>query len=69
MAGKNQGEGNREAARHYNEQTREFVQSGKVDQAAADAKKAYEGSERAELEKAEKAGKSHAHGEDPQVKR
>ena len=69
MAGKNQGEGNREAARHYNEQTREFVQSGKVDQAAADAKKAYVGSERAELEKAEKAGKSHAHGEDPQVKR
>ena len=69
MAGKNQGEGNRDAARHYNENTREFVKSGKVEQAAQDAKKAFEGSEKAELKKAEEVGKSHAHGEDPQVER
>ena len=69
MAGKNQGEGNREAAQHYNKETREFVESGKVDQAAKDAKKAYEGPEKDELKKAEEAGKSHSHGEDPQVKR
>ena len=38
MAEKNQGEGNRDAARHYNEATEKFVKSGKVDKAAHDAK-------------------------------
>ena len=35
---RNQGEGNRDAARHYNEATEKFVKSGKVDEAARKAK-------------------------------
>ena len=35
--GKNQGEGDREAARRYNQDQREFVQSGQVDAAAEQA--------------------------------
>ncbi|BAU47743.1 hypothetical protein SVA_1168 [Sulfurifustis variabilis] len=35
---KNQGEGNREAARHYNEEARKFAQSGRVEEAAREAK-------------------------------
>ena len=65
---KNQGEGNRDAARAYNEQTREFARSGKVEKSAEDAKRALEGSERDALKQAEAAGKSHAKGEDPGVK-
>lgn len=38
MADRNQGEGNRDAARHYNEQTEKFVKSGKVEDAARKAK-------------------------------
>ena len=69
MAEKNQGEGNREAAEQYNEKTREFVKSGRVEQSAQDAKRAVEGKEKAELDRAEQAGKSHAKGEDPALKR
>lgn len=58
----NQGEGNREAARRYNEDQREFVQSGKVDAAAEQAK----GQDPAEAEAAEKAGKARAKGFDPE---
>lgn len=32
MSNKNQGEGNREASRSYNKQTREFIESGGVDE-------------------------------------
>ena len=35
---KNQGEGDRESARHYEEKTKEFVESGKVDPAAKKSK-------------------------------
>jgi len=38
MADRNQGEGNRDAARHYNEATEKFVKSGKVEDAARNAK-------------------------------
>ena len=69
MAEKNQGEGNREAAEQYNEKTREFVKSGRVEQSAQDAKRAVEGKEKAELDRAEQAGKSHAKGEDPALTR
>jgi hypothetical protein len=61
----NEGEGNRTAARQYNEATREFVKSGKVDQQAEPARRAVEGSERAELEKAEKAGRDRMKEERP----
>ncbi len=52
----NQGEGNREAAKAYNEDTKKFVEAGKVDESAAKAKAAVEGEEKTELDEAEKAG-------------
>jgi hypothetical protein len=69
MAEKNEGEGNKTAARHYNEDQHRFVQSGAVDQKAKEAERALEGSEGKELERAEGAGKSHAKGEDPALKK
>ncbi|HEX5319840.1 MAG TPA: hypothetical protein VFW46_11825 [Stellaceae bacterium] len=65
----NEGEGNRTAARQYNESQRRFVESGKVDDKAREAEKALEGDERRELEEAEMVGKSHAAKEDPEIKR
>ncbi len=54
-----QGEGNRDAAREYNESQREFVESGEVERAARDAEPKSE-ADRAEMEKAEREGRSHA---------
>jgi len=54
-----QGEGNRDAAREYNESQREFVQSGQVDEAARDAEPRTD-EERREMERAEREGRSHA---------
>ncbi len=64
---KNQGEGDKESARKYNEAAEAFAKSGKVDKAAKDAEKALDGSERDELMKAERAGKARSKGEDPQL--
>jgi uncharacterized protein (TIGR02284 family) len=71
MTGKqrNEGEGNKTAAKEYNEATTKFAQSGKVDKQAQAAAQARSGSERKDLERAEQAGKSHAKEEDPQVHR
>lgn len=63
-----QGEGNYDAARTYNESTREFVASGQVEEAAREAAPADEG-EAAELLQAEQAGKDRAKEEDPAVDR
>jgi hypothetical protein len=52
----NQGEGNREAARHYNDAQHKFAESGKVDKAAEDAKKAIDGPEAQDLKDAEREG-------------
>jgi len=61
-----QGEGNYTAAREYNEATREFVDSGKVRDAAEAA--APQSEEQAqELREAEAEGRSHLKEEDPQV--
>lgn len=57
---KNEGEGNRTAARHYNEATKKFVESGKVDSAAHEAEKAIESEEGKELRDAEAKGKAKA---------
>jgi hypothetical protein len=65
----NQGEGNAEAAKQYNDDTRAFAESGKVKPAAEDARRAVEGKEAEELKRAEAEGRRHSHGEDPQVKR
>lgn len=64
----NQGEGNREAAKAYNEETQRFVEAGKVEPSAADAKAAVEGEEKAELEEAERIGRARAKEFDPNEK-
>jgi hypothetical protein len=64
-AGPNEGEGSQTGARQYNEATREFVASGKVKKAAADAAQAVGGPEGQSLKNAEDEGKRHSHGEDP----
>jgi hypothetical protein len=68
-AQQNEGEGNKTAAREYNEAQRRFVESGQVDEKARDAERALDGPERDELEAAEAIGKSHVAEEDPQVRR
>ena len=66
----NQGEGNRTAARNYNEAQKRFVRSGQVDRKAHEAARDLDDAAvRRELEQAEAIGKRHAAGEDPQVKR
>ena len=65
----NEGEGNKTAAREYNEAQQRFVKSGQVEGAARDAERAIDGAERQELLDAEAAGKSRAAGEDPEIDR
>jgi hypothetical protein len=60
MAGKNQGEGDREAAKRYNDATEQFVKSGKVDKAAHEA---------TEDPAAEAKGRSRAKEFDPETRR
>ena len=67
---RNEGEGNRTAAREYNEMQRRFVKSGKVDQKAHEAERDLRDQHiRAELERAEAVGRRHIAEEDPAVKR
>lgn len=54
-----QGEGNRDAAREYNESQREFVESGDVERAAREAEPKSQ-AERAAMDEAERKGRSHA---------
>jgi len=61
----NEGEGNKTADRHYRDGVKRTVESGKVEGKAKAAEKALEGSEGAELRRAEEKGKSRSHGEDP----
>jgi len=61
----NQGEGDKEAAREFNEATREFVESGKVDGAAEHAGD----QDPTEAERAEEAGRERAKEKDPAVHR
>jgi hypothetical protein len=60
------GEGNYRASRDYNERTKRFVDSGRVEQAAEDAAPA-NAQEAAELENAEEVGRRRAKEEDPQL--
>lgn len=66
---RNEGEGNRTAAREYNKAQQEFVRSGAVEKKAHEAEEAVEGKEGKTLERAEAEGKRHIAEEDPQVKR
>lgn len=63
-----EGEGSYKGSKDYNERTKKFVDSGKVDQAARDAEpKSTE--EAHQMEKAERIGKGRAKGEDPALKK
>jgi hypothetical protein len=53
---RNEGEGNKTAARHYNEATTEFAKSGKVEEKAREARKAVDGQDGEKLRKAEREG-------------
>jgi hypothetical protein len=54
---RNEGEGNKTAAREYDEAQHRFAQSGKVEEKAREAERAMSGPERAELERAEAIGR------------
>jgi hypothetical protein len=58
-----QGEGNYDAARNYRHKTGEFIESGKVEEAARNARPG-SAAEAAELERAEGLGRDRAAGED-----
>jgi hypothetical protein len=62
MSGKqrNEGEGNKTAARDYNKRTKEFIDSGRVDESAKEAERAVKSPEGKELRDAEKTGREHA---------
>jgi hypothetical protein len=67
---RNEGEGNRTAAREYNQAQQRFVRSGQVGAKAREAEHDLEkDSLRRELEHAETVGKRHIAKEDPEVKR
>jgi hypothetical protein len=59
-----EGEGSYTGSKDYNERTKKFVDSGKVEQAAKDAKPKSE-QEAHEMQKAERVGRQHAKEEDP----
>lgn len=69
MTQKNQGEGNREAARDYNRGVRQHVSEHDVEAEAKAARRAVDGSDKDALKQAERAGKARAKEFDPQVKR
>ena len=62
-----EGEGSYSGSKDYNERTKKFVDSGKVDDAARAAKPQSE-EEAHQMHKAERIGKQHAKGEDPALK-
>ena len=62
-----EGEGSYSGTKDYNERTKKFVQSGKVDQAAQDAEPKSE-EEKHAMQKAERMGRERAKGEDPALK-
>jgi len=64
----NEGEGNKTAAREYNEAQQAFAKSGQVEEKAREAERALDGPDRRELEEAEAIGKSHIAGaKDPKM--
>jgi hypothetical protein len=63
-----EGEGSYTGSKDYNERTKKFVDSGKVEQAAKDAEPKSE-QEMHEMQKAERIGKERAKAEDPALKK
>ena len=66
---RNQGEGDRESARRYNKDTRDFIADNDVAGKAEAAEKAVSGESGKDLKEAEKKGKAKAREEDPQIHR
>jgi hypothetical protein len=66
---KNEGEGNRTAARAYNERAETHTRKADVEAEAQDAKAAMDGDERAELESARESAKTRAHEFDPEERK
>ena len=67
---RNEGEGNRTAAREYNQAQQRFVRSNQVSERARAAERDLDKDAiRRELETAEAVGRRHAAKEDPEVKR
>ena len=62
-----EGEGSYTAGKEYNERTKKFVDSGKVDEAARNAAPQSE-EEKQAMQKAERVGKEKAKGEDPALR-
>ena len=62
------GEGNYAASKQYNDATRDFVKSGRVEKAAKDAAPASD-ADALQMQAAEAEGKRHARGEDPSLNR
>jgi hypothetical protein len=62
-----EGEGSYSGSKDYNERTRKFVESGKVEDAARDAEP-QSSEEKHAMQKAERLGKEKAKGEDPALK-
>jgi len=62
------GEGNYAASKQYNDATRDFAQSGRVDKAAKDAAPTSD-ADALEMKAAENEGRRHAKGEDPALNR
>ena len=62
-----EGEGSYTGSKDYNARTKKFVDSGKVEQAAKEAKPKSE-QEAHEMQKAERIGRQHAKDEDPALR-
>ena len=62
-----EGEGSYSGTKDYNERTKKFVDSGKVDDAARKAAPKSE-EEKHSMQKAERTGKQHMKGEDPALR-
>ena len=61
-----EGEGSYSGTKDYNERTKRFIESGKVDEAARDAEAASDEEQEA-MREAERTGKERSKGEDPQL--
>ena len=66
---KNEGEGNRTAARQYNESAKDHAEHADVEKLAQKAKAATEGGEAADLKKAREDAKKRAAQHDPEETR
>ena len=63
-----EGEGSYTGSKDYNQRTKKFVESGKVEEAARNAEPKSE-EEKHAMQKAERIGKERAKGEDPALKK